>query len=165
LARLQQAQAGKEKGSRRRKRSQRRKYAMLDKTAQRIGRVPAQPVTTACTRRIINHLNSKTAGAIPLRKPLPRRRVPSAGSAGSGARVAGCIAARRVGPLPRVTRWARSISWRSACMTPCSQVVTYCGRSRICAPGLAREASRAGGPVDTRRVARPTSREALGFRP
>jgi putative transposase len=32
--------------------------------AQRIGRVPAQQVSTACTRKIINQLNYKTAGAI-----------------------------------------------------------------------------------------------------
>jgi hypothetical protein len=112
LAWVQHAQAGKEKGSRRRKRSQRRKYAMLGRTgrrlhdlchqatrqvaeafpnatcdvgdpfndaAQRIGGIPAQQVSTVCTREIIQRLDYKMAGAIPLRKPLPRRRDPSAG--------------------------------------------------------------------------------------
>jgi putative transposase len=97
LARLQQALSRKEQGSRRHRRLQRRKYAMLGKTArrirdlchkatrqvaeafpnatcyvgepfndaaQRIGRVQAQQVSTACTRKIITQLNYKTTGAI-----------------------------------------------------------------------------------------------------
>jgi transposase len=99
LARFQQALSGKEQGSRRHKRLQRRKYAMLGKTArrirdlchkatrqvaeafpnatcfvgepfndaaQRIGRVSAQQVSTACTRKIIGQLHYKTAGALTL---------------------------------------------------------------------------------------------------
>jgi putative transposase len=97
LARFQQSLSHKERGSRRHRRLQRRKYAMLGKTArrirdlchkatrqltdafpnatcyvgepfnddaQRIGRVSAQQVNTACTRKIINQLHYKTVGAI-----------------------------------------------------------------------------------------------------
>jgi putative transposase len=99
LARFQQALSRKKQGSRRHKRLQRRKYAMLDQArrrirdlchkatrqvaeafpngicyvgepfneaAQRIGRVQAQQVSTACTRKISGQLNYKTAGAITL---------------------------------------------------------------------------------------------------
>jgi putative transposase len=95
LARIQQRQSQMTKGSRRYKRLQRRKYAVLDKAkrrgrdlchkataqvahgfpgatcyigepfneaAQRMGRVQAQQVSTACTRKIISQLDYKTAG-------------------------------------------------------------------------------------------------------
>ena len=112
LARIQRAQSGKVKGSRRHKRLQRRKYAMLDKTmrrvrdlchkatrqvadafpnatcyvgepfneaAQRIGRVQAQQVSTACTRKIIGMLDYKTAGAMTVNEAYSSQTCPVCG--------------------------------------------------------------------------------------
>jgi putative transposase len=112
LARLQQAQAGKVKGSRRHRRLQRRKFRMLDKmkrrirdlchkathqiaeafpgatcyvgepfnsAAQRIGRVQAQQVSTACTRKIIQQLDYKTAGAMTLSEAYSSQTCPVCG--------------------------------------------------------------------------------------
>jgi putative transposase len=112
LARFQQALSRMAQGSRRHKRLQRRKYAMLDKTkrrirdprhkatrqvaeafpnttcyegepfndaAQRIGRVQAQQVSTACTRKIINQLNYKTSGAITVNEARSSQSCPVCG--------------------------------------------------------------------------------------
>jgi putative transposase len=109
LACFQQALSGKEQGSRRHKRLQRRKYRMLGKTqrrirdlchkatrqvaeafpnatcyvgepfneaAQRIGRVQAQQVSSACTRKLITQLNYKTAGAITLSEAYSSQTCP-----------------------------------------------------------------------------------------
>jgi transposase len=134
LARIQQAQASKSTGSRRHKRLQRRKYAMLDKTkrrirdlchkatrqvadafphatcyvgepfddaAQRIGRVQAQQVSSAFTRKIIGQLDYKTAGAITLSEAYSSQTCPVCGERSKQRRIYRCP---HWGPLVRVMR-------------------------------------------------------------
>ena len=153
LARLQQAQSSKTKGSRRYKRLQRRKYQMLDKTkrrirdlchkatrqvaeafpgatcyvgepfndaAQRTGRVQAQQVSTACTRKLIQQLDYKTAGAITLSEAYSSQTCPVCGERSKHRRIYRCPHCGATGPA---MRWARSISWPSVSMVRCSQVV------------------------------------------
>lgn len=112
LASLVQAQAGKERGSRRQKRLQRRKYALLEKTsrrirdachkttrklveafpgarfvvgkpfneaAQRVGRVQAQQVSQACTRKLIGMLDYKGKGTIVVPEPYSSQTCPVCG--------------------------------------------------------------------------------------
>ena len=123
LARFQQAQAAKIKGSRRYKRLQRRKYAMLSRAkrrirdlchkatrhvaeafpgatcyvgepyneaAQRAARVQAQQVSTACTRRIINQLHYKSAGAITLSEAYSSQTCPVCGERSKCRRIYRC---------------------------------------------------------------------------
>jgi putative transposase len=131
LARLQQAQSEKVRGSRRYKRLQRRKYRMLGKTqrrirdlchqatrrvaetfphatcyvgepfngaAQRIGRVQAQQVSTACTRKIINQLNYKTAGALTLSEAYSSQTCPVCGERSKSRRIFRCPSCGTTGP-------------------------------------------------------------------
>jgi putative transposase len=131
LARLQQAQAGKVKGSRRHKRLQRRKYRMLGHTkrrirdlchkatrqvaeafpgatcyvgepfndaAQRIGRVQAQQVSTACTRKLISQLHYKTAGAITLSEAYSSQTCPVCGERSKHRRIYQCPLCGAIGP-------------------------------------------------------------------
>jgi putative transposase len=131
LARCQQALSRKEQGSRRHKRLQRRKHAMLDKTArrirdlchkatqqvaeafptatchvgepfneaaQRIGRVQAQQVSTACTRKIINQLNYKTAGAITRSEAYSSQTCPVCGERSKRRRIYRCPSCGATGP-------------------------------------------------------------------
>lgn len=112
LASMSEAQYKKTRGSRRHKRLQRRKYAMLDKTrrrikdlchkatrkivnafpgarfvvgkpfngaAQRIGRVQAQQVSQACTRKLINMLDYKGKGTIVVPEPYSSQTCPVCG--------------------------------------------------------------------------------------
>jgi putative transposase len=123
LARLQQAQTGKMKGSRRHKRLQRRKYQLLDQTkrrvrdlchkatrqvadafpgalcyvgepfndaAQHIGRVQAQQVSTACTRKIIRQLDYKTVGAIAINEAYSSQTCPVCGRRSRHRRIYRC---------------------------------------------------------------------------
>jgi putative transposase len=135
LARLQQAQAGKVKGSRRHRRLQRRKYRMLDQSkrrvrdlchkatrqiaeafpgatcyvgepfnqaAKRIGRVQAQQVSTACTRKIIQQLDYKTAGAITLSEAYSSQTCPVCGERSRHRRVYCCPSCGAIGPRDAV---------------------------------------------------------------
>ncbi len=131
LARLQQLQSGKAKGSRRWKRLQRRKYRMLDKTkrqvrdathkmthaiahafpnatcyvgepfndaAQRTGRVQAQQVSTACTRKLIQQLDYKTAGAITVNEAYSSQTCPVCGERSKHRRIYRCPSCGAIGP-------------------------------------------------------------------
>ncbi|HEY7022079.1 MAG TPA: transposase [Ktedonobacterales bacterium] len=135
LARFQQALSGKEQGSRRHKRLQRRKYAMLGKTArrirdlchkatrqvakafpsatcyvgepfneaaQRIGRVQAQQVSTACTRKIITQLNYKTVGAITVPEHYSSQTCPVCGERSKQRRIYRCPSCGATGPRDAV---------------------------------------------------------------
>jgi putative transposase len=135
LARLQCLQSGKEKGSRRHKRLQRRKYQLLEKSkrrirdlchkatrqvaeafpgatcyvgepfngaAQRIGRIQAQQVSTACTRKLINQLNYKTAGAITLNEAYSSQTCPVCGERSKQRRVYSCPHCGATGPRDAV---------------------------------------------------------------
>jgi putative transposase len=132
LARLQQAQARKVKGSHRHKRLQRRKYRMLDHSrrrirdlchkatrqqvanafpgalcsvgepfngaAQRIGRVQAQQVSTACTRKLIQQLDYKTVGAITLKEAYASQTCPVCGERSKHRRIYQCPHCGATGP-------------------------------------------------------------------
>jgi putative transposase len=131
LARIQQAQSGKVRGSRRSKRLQRRKYAMLSKTkrrirdlchkatrqvadtfpgatcyagepfndaAQRIGRTQAQQVSTACTRKVIQLLDYKAAGAITLDEAYSSQTCPVCGERSKHRRIFQCPMCGATGP-------------------------------------------------------------------
>jgi putative transposase len=131
LARLQQAQATCTKHSRRYKRLQRRKYAMLGKTkrrvrdvchkatrqvaeafpgatryvgepcndaAARIGRKQAQQVSAAYTRKIIQLLDYKTAGAITLNEAYSSQTCPVCGERSKHRRIYRCPSRGATGP-------------------------------------------------------------------
>jgi putative transposase len=135
LARLQQAQSACTRHSRRYKRLQRRKYAMLEKTkrrirdlchqatrqvaqafpnatcyvgepfndaAQRIGRKQAQQVSTACTRKIIQLLDYKTAGAITLGEAYSSQTCPVCGERSKHRRIYRCPHCGATGPRDAV---------------------------------------------------------------
>src|SRR5262249_46535330 len=117
--------AGKNRGSRRHRRLQRRKYRTLDQTkrrirdlchkatrqiteafpgatcyvgepfnqaAQSLGRVQAQQVSTACTRKIIQQLDYKTAGAITLNEAYSSQTCPVCGERSRHRRIYCCPA-------------------------------------------------------------------------
>ncbi|HEV8194312.1 MAG TPA: transposase, partial [Ktedonobacterales bacterium] len=123
LARIQQAQVGKVKGSRRHKRLQHCKFRLLDRSrrrirdlchkatrqvaaafpnalcsvgepfndaAQRVGRVQAQQVSTACTRKLIQQLDYKMAGAIAIPEPYSSRTCPVCGQRSRHRRIYQC---------------------------------------------------------------------------
>jgi putative transposase len=131
LARLQQAQSACTKHSRRYKRLQRRKYAMLGKTkwrirdlchkatrqvagafpnatcyvgepfndaAARVGRKQAQQVSTACTRKIIQLLDYKTAGASTLSEAYSSQTCPVCGERSKHRRIYRCPYCGGTGP-------------------------------------------------------------------
>jgi len=131
LARIQQVQSGKQKGSRRHKRLQRRKYQLLDQSkrrirdlchkatrqvaeafpgatcyvgepfndaAQRTGRVQAQQVSTACTRKLIQHLDYKTAGAIVINEAYSSQTCPVCGQRSRHRRIYCCPTCGTTGP-------------------------------------------------------------------
>jgi putative transposase len=131
LARLQQAQGRKVKGSHRHKRLQRRKYQLLDHSrrrirdlchkatrqvanafpgalcyvgepfngaAQRIGRVQAQQVSTACTRKLIQQLDYKTVGAITLKEAYSSQTCPVCGERSKHRRIYQCPHCGATGP-------------------------------------------------------------------
>jgi putative transposase len=123
LASLSAKQAKCTKYSRHWKRLQRRRYAVLDKTkqrvrdichkataqvakeftgalcyvgepfndaAQRAGRVQAQQVSTACTRKLINQLDYKTAGAITVDEHYSSQTCPVCGERSKHCRIYRC---------------------------------------------------------------------------
>jgi putative transposase len=131
LATLRQAQSACTKHSRRYKRLQRRKYAMLGKTkrrirdlchkatrqvvdafpgatcyvgkpfndaAQGVGRKQAQQVSTACTRKIIQLLDDKTAGAITLNEAYSSQTCPVCGEQSKHRRTYRCLQCGATGP-------------------------------------------------------------------
>jgi putative transposase len=135
MARLQQAQSPKTKGSRRWKRLQRRKHRLLDKTkrqvrdathkatyaiaqafpgatcyvgepfndaAQRTGRVQAQQVSTACTRKLIRQLDYKTAGAITVSEAYSSQTCPVCGERSTHRRIYRCPHCGATGPRDAV---------------------------------------------------------------
>jgi putative transposase len=131
LARIQQLQSGKQKGSRRHKRLQRRKYQLLDRpkrrirdlchkatrqvaeafpgatcyvgepfndAAQRTGRVQAQQVSTACTRKLIQQLDYKTAGALVIDEAYSSQTCPVCGRRSRHRRIYRCPTCGTTGP-------------------------------------------------------------------
>ncbi|HEY7092157.1 MAG TPA: transposase [Ktedonobacterales bacterium] len=135
LARFQQALSRKVQGSRCHKRLQRRKYAMLGKTArrirdlchkatrqvaeafpnatcyvgepfneavQRLGRVQAQSVSQACTRKIINQLHYKTVGALAIPEPYSSQTCPVCGERSKHRRIYHCPTCGATGPRDAV---------------------------------------------------------------
>jgi putative transposase len=131
LASISARQSKMTNGSRRHKRLQRRKYAMLGKTnrrtrdlchkatrevaqafpnatcyvgepfndaAQRIGRKQAQQVSTACTRKIIQLLDYKTAGAITLSEAYSSQTCPVCGERSRHHRIYHCPSCGATGP-------------------------------------------------------------------
>jgi putative transposase len=66
--------------------------------AQRIGRVQAQQVSTACTRTIINQLNYKTAGAITLSEAYSSQTCPVCGERSKHRRIYHCPSCGATGP-------------------------------------------------------------------
>ena len=135
LARIQQAQSSKTKGSRRWKRLQRRKHHLLDKTkrkvrdathkathaiteafpgatcyvgepfneaAQRTGRVSAQQVSAACTRKLIQQLEYKTAGVIVISESYSSQTCPVCGERSKHRRIYRCPQCGVTGPRDAV---------------------------------------------------------------
>jgi transposase len=131
LARIQQAQANKAKGSRRWKRLQRRKYNLLsrskrqvrdaahkatyqiaqafpnatcyvgepfNKAAQRAGRVVAQQVSAACTRKIIQQLDYKMANAVTINEAYTSQTCPVCGERSTHSRIYRCPRCGATGP-------------------------------------------------------------------
>jgi len=123
LASMQARQASLVKGSRMWKRTQRRKYKMLDKAhrrvrdlihkatrkvadrfphakayvgkpfnaaAERIGRVQAQQVSSACNRKIINLLDYKLSGAIEVSEAYSSQTCPGCGARSKHRRIYHC---------------------------------------------------------------------------
>jgi putative transposase len=58
--------------------------------AQRIGRVPAQQVSTACTRKLIQQLDYKTAGAITVNERMTSQTCPVCGERSTHRRIYHC---------------------------------------------------------------------------
>jgi putative transposase len=135
LARIQQAQAGKVKGSRRHKRLQRRKYRLLDRSkrcirdlchkathqvaeafpgalcyvgepfndaAQRARRVQAQTINQTCTRKLIQQLDYKTAGAIVVDEAYSSQTCPECGRRSRHGRIYCCPHCGTTGPRDAV---------------------------------------------------------------
>jgi putative transposase len=66
--------------------------------AQRIGRVQAQQVSTACTRKLINQLDYKTAGAIALSEAYSSQTCPVCGERSRHRRIYQCPRCEATGP-------------------------------------------------------------------
>jgi putative transposase len=66
--------------------------------AQCIGRVQAQQVSTACTRKLINQLNYKTAGAITLSEAYSSQTCPVCGERSKHRRIYRCPHCGATGP-------------------------------------------------------------------
>jgi putative transposase len=66
--------------------------------AQRTGRVPAQQVSTACTRRIIQQLDYKTAGAITVNEAYTSQTCPVCGERSRHRRIYRCPRCGATGP-------------------------------------------------------------------
>jgi putative transposase len=87
--------------------------------AQRTGRVQAQQVSTACTRKLIQQLDYKTAGALVISEACSWQTCPICGEQSRHRRIYRCPRCGATGPRDVV---ARSISSRLVSMVPCSQV-------------------------------------------
>ena len=138
LAELVSKQGAKKKGSRRHKRLQRRKYALLAKTsrkirdachkatrkiveafprarivvgkpfneaAQRVGRVQAQQVSQACTRKLIGMLDYKARGAIVVPEPYSSQTCPVCGCRQKSRRTYRCGSCGFEAPRDVVGAW------------------------------------------------------------
>jgi len=70
----------------------------FNQAAQRIGRLQAQQVSTACTRKIINQLNYKTVGAITLSEAYSSQTCPVCGERSKQRRVYRCPSCGATGP-------------------------------------------------------------------
>jgi putative transposase len=66
--------------------------------AQRIGRVQAQQVSTACTRTIIDQLNYKTAGAMTVNEAYSSQTCPVCGERSKSRRIYRCPHCGASGP-------------------------------------------------------------------
>jgi putative transposase len=135
LARIQRLQSGKQKGSRRHKRLQRRKYQLLDRSKRRVrdlchkatrqvaeafpgatcyvgepfndaarhtGRVQAQQVSTACTRKLIQQLDYKTVEAIVIHEAYSSQTCPVCGRRSRHRRIYTCPHCGTTGPRDAV---------------------------------------------------------------
>jgi len=131
LARIQKRQSGKEKGSRRHKRLQRRKYQLLDRSKRRIRdlchkatrqvaeafpgatcyvgepfndaaqlarRTQAQTISQTCTRKIIQQLDYKAAGAITVDEAYSSQTCPVCGRRSKHRRIYTCLHCGTTGP-------------------------------------------------------------------
>src|SRR5262249_9211624 len=70
----------------------------LNEAAQRIGRVSAQQVSTACTRKLIQQLNYKTAGAITLSEAYSSQTCPVCGERSKHRRIYRCPHCKATSP-------------------------------------------------------------------
>jgi len=70
--------------------------------AQRIGRVQAQQVSTACTRKIIQQLDYKTAGAIAINEAYSSQTCPVCGERSRHRRIYRCPRCKATGPRDAV---------------------------------------------------------------
>jgi putative transposase len=74
----------------------------FNEAAQRIGRVQAQQVSTACTRKIIAHLDYKAAGAITLSEAYSSQTCPVCGARSKHRRIYRCPQCGATGPRDAV---------------------------------------------------------------
>jgi len=70
--------------------------------AQRIGRVQAQQVSTACTRKLIQQLEYKTAGAIVISEAYSSQTCPECGERSKHRRIYRCPHCGATGPRDAV---------------------------------------------------------------
>lgn len=70
--------------------------------AQRTGRVQAQQVSTACTRRIIEQLDYKTAGAIAMKERYSSQTCPACGERSKHRKMYRCPLCGATGPRDAV---------------------------------------------------------------
>jgi len=128
----------------------------FNEAAQRIGRVQAQQVSTACTRKLIAQLDYKTAGAITLSEAYSSQTCPVCGERSKHRRIFRCPHCGATGPRDAIGAVNILALGHHGAMLPrraLPQQVKYL-RPWHCHPRVV--------PVDTRHVARP-SREAPGF--
>jgi putative transposase len=74
----------------------------FNEAAQRTGRVQAQQVSTACTRKLIQQLDYKTAGAITLNEAFSSQTCPVCGERSKHRRIYSCPSCGAKGPRDAV---------------------------------------------------------------
>jgi putative transposase len=183
LSSLQAKQSHHQRGSRRHKRLQRRKYKLLDKSrnrikdithkatdivrdafpgalvyvgkpfnaaAQKIGRIGAQQVSSACNRKIINQLDYKTTGAIEVSEAYSSQTCPVCGERQQcrrtySCKVCGYSAPRDVVGALNILRMGQHGMLKASPIVPqhiqFRHPIKYPGKNRVV-------------PADTRQVAR-----------